>query len=71
MFVAGGLAGLLVGGLGSRVAMRIAAFTARDVAQGLTTEAGATVGRITFEGTVFLVLFAGGSGRRSSGRPST
>lgn len=59
VFVAGGLAGLLVGGLGSRVAMRIAALTARDVAQGLTTEAGATVGRITLEGTVFLVLFAG------------
>ena len=59
VFVAGGLAGLLVGGLGSRVAMRIAALTARHVAQGLTTEAGATVGRITLEGTVFLVLFAG------------
>ena len=59
VFVAGGLAGLLVGGLGSRVAMRIAALTARDVAQGLTTEAGATVGRITLGGTVFLVLFAG------------
>jgi hypothetical protein len=59
VFVAGGLAGLLVGGLGSRIAMRIAALTARDVAQGLTTEAGATVGRITLEGTVFLVLFAG------------
>jgi hypothetical protein len=59
VFVASGLAGLLVGGLGSRVAMRIAALTARDVARGLTTEAGATVGRITLEGTVFLVLFAG------------
>jgi hypothetical protein len=57
--VAGGLAGLLVGGLGSRVAIRIAALTARDVAQGLTTGPGATVGRITLEGTVFLVLFAG------------
>jgi hypothetical protein len=59
VFVAGGLAGLLVGGLGSRVAMRIAALAARGGAQGLTTEAGATVGRITLEGTVFLVLFAG------------
>jgi hypothetical protein len=59
VFVAGGVAGMLVGGLGSRVAMRIAALTARDAAQGLTTEAGATVGRITLEGTVFLVLFAG------------
>ena len=54
VFVAGGLAGVAVGGLGSRIAMRIAALTARDVAQGLTTEAGATIGRITFEGTAFL-----------------
>lgn len=59
VFVAGIVAGVVVGGLGSRVAMRIAALTARDVAQGLTTEAGATIGRITLEGTVFLVLFAG------------
>ena len=39
--------------------MRIAALTARDVAQGLTTEAGATIGRITFEGTAFLVVAVG------------
>jgi hypothetical protein len=38
VFVAGGVAGVAVGGLGSRIAMRIAALTARDVAQGLTTE---------------------------------
>ncbi|MGA9159576.1 MAG: hypothetical protein WB297_01755 [Actinomycetota bacterium] len=59
IFLAGGVAGLLVGGLGSRVAMRVAAVTAREGAQGLTTEAGATIGRITLEGTVFLVLLAG------------
>ncbi len=59
IFLAGGVAGLLVGGFGSRVAMRIAALTARDGAQGLTTEAGATIGRITLEGTVFLILLAG------------
>ena len=59
VFVAGGVAGMVVGGLGSRIAMRIAALTARDVAHGLITEAGATIGRITFEGTVFLILFAG------------
>ncbi len=59
IFVAGGVAGLLVGGLGSRVVMRIAALTARQGAQGLTTEAGATIGRISLEGTLFLVLFAG------------
>jgi hypothetical protein len=59
VFVAGGVAGLLVGGLGSRIAMRIGALTARDAAHGLTTEAGATIGRITLEGTVFLIVFAG------------
>ena len=59
MFVAGGAAGVVVGGIGSRIAMRIAALTARDVAQGLTTEAGATIGRITFEGTAFLVVAVG------------
>jgi hypothetical protein len=59
VFVAGGAAGVLVGGIGTRIAMRIAAMTARDGAQGLTTEAGATIGRITFEGTAFLVLAVG------------
>ncbi len=59
VFVAGGVAGVVVGGLGSRIAMRVAAMTARDGAHGLITEAGATIGRITFEGTVFLILFAG------------
>ena len=59
MFVAGGAAGVLVGGIGTRIAMRIAAMTARDGAQGLTTEAGATIGRITFEGTAFLVVAVG------------
>jgi hypothetical protein len=59
VFVAGGIAGVVVGGLGSRIAMRIAAVTARDVAEGLRTEAGATIGRITFEGTAFLVVAVG------------
>jgi hypothetical protein len=59
VFVAGGAAGVLVGGIGSRIAMRIAALTAPDAAQGLTTEAGATIGRITFEGTAFLVVAVG------------
>ena len=59
MFVAGGVAGVVVGGIGSRVAMRIAALTARDAAEGLATEAGATIGRITFEGTAFLVVAVG------------
>jgi hypothetical protein len=39
--------------------MRIAGATGRDAAQGATTEAGFTVGEITFGGTIALVLFVG------------
>ena len=59
VFVAGGLAGMIAGGLGSRVAMRIAALAAPDRVQGFPTEAGATIGEVTLEGTTFLILFAG------------
>ena len=59
LFLAGGLAGMLAGGVGSRIAMRISALAAPESSQGLLTEAQATIGRITFEGTAFLVLFAG------------
>ena len=59
VFVAGGVAGVVVGGLGARIAMRIAALAAGDAAQGHPTEAGATIGRITLEGTLFLIAFVG------------
>jgi len=59
LFLAGGLAGMLAGGLGSRVAMRIAAMAAPESAQGIQTEAQATIGQITLGGTLFLVVFAG------------
>jgi hypothetical protein len=59
VFVAGGFAGMILGGLGSRIAMRIAALAAPNSAQGFPTEAGARIGEITLEGTVFLILFAG------------
>jgi hypothetical protein len=59
LFLAGGLAGILAGGLGSRVAMRVAALAAPESAQGIQTEAQATIGQITLDGTLFLVLFAG------------
>jgi hypothetical protein len=39
--------------------MRIAALAAPTSAQGLQTEAQATIGQITLDGTLFLVLFAG------------
>jgi hypothetical protein len=59
----GGLAGIatgiVVGGVGGRLFMRIAGAAARDAAQGATTEAGFTVGEVTFGGTVALVLFIG------------
>ena len=58
----GGLAGLIVGfvgaGLGSRLAMRIAALLVPQ-ANGLLTENGFPIGRITLDGTIGLVLFGG------------
>lgn len=56
--VACGVAGALVGGVGSRLAMRVAAIAAPE-ARGAITEAGAVVGEITMAGTIGLVLFAG------------
>ena len=56
--IAGLIAGLLVGGLGGRLFMRIAG-AANPGARGRTTEAGFTVGHITLEGTIGLVLFTG------------
>lgn len=57
--VAGLVTGLLVGGLGGRLFMRIAGAVAPDSAQGATTEAGFTVGQITLGGTFGLVTFVG------------
>jgi len=59
VFLAGGIAGFAVGGVGGRVAMRIAALAAGEPGRGRITEAGATVGRITADGTLFLFVFAG------------
>lgn len=59
LFLAGALAGVIAGGLGSRLAMRIAAMAAPDRVQGFRTEAEATIGKITLDGTLFLVVFAG------------
>ncbi|HET7829771.1 MAG TPA: hypothetical protein VFL03_09425 [Candidatus Limnocylindrales bacterium] len=58
----GGLAGLVVGlvlaGIGGRLAMRAAALLEPDAA-GLRTENGNVIGAITPEGTLALVVFAG------------
>ena len=56
--VASGIAGALVGGIGSRAVMRIAAIVAPE-ARGLLTENGNVVGEFTVAGTIGLLIFAG------------
>lgn len=56
--VGAGVAGALVGGLGSRLVMRMAALAAPEV-RGALTENGNVVGNITLQGTIALVIFAG------------
>lgn len=53
------IAGVTVGGLGSRLFMRLSSFIADEAAQGRTTEAGFTVGEVTFGGTLGLIIFVG------------
>lgn len=64
--VAALVTGLLVGGIGGRIFMRISAMIAPDRAVGALTEAGAVVGEITFGGSLafilFIGVFAGGAG---------
>jgi hypothetical protein len=58
----GGLAGIIVGifvaGLGGRLVMRMATILHEDTV-GRTTEAGETIGAITLNGTLALVIFGG------------
>ena len=49
------IVGLIVGGIGSRAAMRLMAMTS-PAARGLETDFGATVGEITLGGTLSLLL---------------
>lgn len=56
---AGAIAGVLVGGLGGRLAMRILAATSGDSVQGALTDAEERVGDITLSGTLGLVIFIG------------
>ncbi len=58
--LSGFVAGIVAGGIGSRVVMRIVAVTAGSAAEGTLTDAEAVVGNITAEGTIGLVLFGGG-----------
>jgi len=57
--IAGITAGVVVGGAGSRLFMRIAGAAGAERAGGATTEAGFTVGEITFGGTLGLIVFVG------------
>ena len=57
--VAGIGAGLVVGGLGSRIAMRISAIATGSSCASLMTENGNRCGEITAEGTVGLLIFGG------------
>ena len=56
---AGAIAGILIGGLGGRLAMRILAATSGDDVQGAITDAEERVGDITVGGTVGFVIFVG------------
>ncbi len=56
---AGVFTGILVGGIGGRLFMRLAGAAAPDIAQGRRTEAGFTVGEVTFGGSLGLVIFIG------------
>jgi hypothetical protein len=53
------VAGLVVGGLGTRIVMRASAIAADDSRIGMVTENGNVVGRITGGGTLALVVFVG------------
>lgn len=57
--LAGAIAGVAVGGLLGRVAMRVSGFMAGPEMVGVPTSAGERVGNITFEGTLALIFFTG------------
>ena len=53
------LVGIVVGGLGSRLVMRLAAIAAGNGVQGMTTANGNRVGEITVGGTMALIILGG------------
>src|SRR5690606_25963229 len=54
--LAGGLAGVLALGVGSRVAMRLVALTSGRIGTGIRPDSGAVPGTFTLEGTMFLLV---------------
>src|SRR3989449_6683114 len=57
--LSGIVVGIIVGGLGSRLVMRLAAIAGGSGVQGVTTANGNRVGEITVGGTIALILFGG------------
>ena len=57
--LAGFVAGVIAGGAGSRIAMRVSGIAAGSAKQGFLTEGENAVGEITLSGTLILVLFSG------------
>ncbi|HEY8786048.1 MAG TPA: hypothetical protein VIN63_06185 [Candidatus Limnocylindria bacterium] len=57
--LSGIVVGIVVGGLGSRLVMRLSAIAAGSVVQGVTTANGNRVGEITVGGTIALIIFGG------------
>ncbi|NNL12809.1 MAG: hypothetical protein HKO82_03870, partial [Acidimicrobiia bacterium] len=57
--IAGVVAGVIVGGIGGRILMRISAVAAPDHVMGASTEGGNRVGEITLGGTLGLIIFVG------------
>ena len=57
--LSGIVVGIIVGGLGSRLVMRLSAIAAGSTVQGITTSNGNRVGDITLGGTVALIFFGG------------
>jgi hypothetical protein len=57
--LSGVVVGIIVGGLGSRLVMRLSAIAAGSGVQGVTTSNGNRVGEITLGGTFGLILFGG------------
>ncbi|HUF53837.1 MAG TPA: hypothetical protein VMR52_08705 [Dehalococcoidia bacterium] len=57
--IAGVSLGLIVGGVGGRIVMRIAAIAAPDRVEGSLTENGNAIGAVTVGGTIELLIFVG------------
>lgn len=57
--IAGVMTGIVIGGVGGRIFMRIAGANAPVHARGARTEAGFRVGEITLGGTLELIIFVG------------